>query len=456
MKTSKRLTVMLALVMLATAGLSACSSGNSGGNAGGNSGGNAAKTSNAVQNDGAAGNQTTVVKEEEPPKEESLDFGGQPLRIGQWWGMDAYLNDEEKAKQKKVEEKYNTKIEYVTVPDTSSRLITSSVAGEPFADIVMLPIRDAFPKMVISGYLDPIDDDADLTQPAFASNSVTMTNGKFQGKQYGISEPYAETHGLYYDKTLLQQLGLPDPYELQEKGEWTWANLLDILNKVKAAGKVPLYFDSESLLASVLIYSNEGKIEDEATSKIAIDEPNAMEALQFYSDLFNVHKVMKVADGASFGNGDTAFVNGYRWDNLGYVKDKPNDIGYVYFPKGPKASNYVVPYDKMNLWFIPKGVKNPRAVLAAFSELFEFDVVKGKDIKLQKEEPNMKNKESLDTMRKMMDSEFKIINYKAYVGLADVIEEAFKSIASGSESPSTAIARVKPMAQAAIDVTTKK
>lgn len=120
------------------------------------------------------------------------------------------------------------------------------------------------------------------------------------------------------------------------------------------------------------------------------------------------------------------------------------------------AAEYVTPYDKMNLWFIPQGVENPKAVLAAWSELYEFDVEKGKQIQLQKEEPNMKNKESLDTMKKMFDGSFKLINYQAYVGLPDVLEEAFKNIASGKESPSQAVQRIKPMAQGAIDVTTKK
>jgi len=413
----------------------------------------------AKQTEAAAGTTepattTTEPAKEEPKKEESMDFGGKPLRIGQWWGMDAYLNDEEKERQKKVEEKYNTKIEYVTVEDTTARLITSSVAGEPFADIVMIPFANAFPKLVIEGYVQPIDDSMDVNNPAFGKNPVTMTNGKYQGKQYGVTLPYTESHGLYYDKTMLTKMGLPDPYELQEKGEWTWDKFLDILKKVKANGKKPLYVDSPQLLASALIATNEGQIEDDSTNKITLDEPNAMEALQFFSDLYNVHKVVDAE--SNFGSGEEAFVNGFRWDNLGYVKPKPNDIGYVFFPKGPKAKEYVTPYSGLNMWYIPSGVKNPKAVLAAWSELYEFDVEKGKQIQLQKEEPNMKNKESLNTMKEMFDGTYKIINYKAYVGLADVVEEAFKNISTGKESPTQAIQRIKPMAQAAMDVTTKK
>ena len=413
----------------------------------------------AKQTEAAAGTTepattTTEPAKEEPKQEESMDFGGKPLRIGQWWGMDAYLNDEEKELQKKVEEKYNTKIEYVTVADTTARLITSSVAGEPFADIVMIPFANAFPKLVIEGYVQPIDESMDVNNPAFGKNPVTMTNGKYQGKQYGVTLPYTESHGLYYDKTMLTKMGLPDPYELQEKGEWTWDKFLDILKKVKANGKKPLYVDSPQLLASSLIATNEGQIEDDSTNKITLDEPNAMEALQFFSDLYNVHKVVDAE--SNFGSGEEAFVNGYRWDNLGYVKPKPNDIGYVFFPKGPKAKEYVTPYSGLNMWYIPSGVKNPKAVLAAWSELYEFDVEKGKQIQLQKEEPNMKNKESLNTMKKMFDGTYKIINYKAYVGLADVVEEAFKNISTGKESPTQAVQRIKPMAQAAMDVTTKK
>ena len=31
-----------------------------------------------------------------------------------------------------------------------------------------------------------------------------------------------ESGGMFYNKTMFEQAGLPDPYELQEAGEWTW------------------------------------------------------------------------------------------------------------------------------------------------------------------------------------------------------------------------------------------
>lgn len=385
--------------------------------------------------------------------EEGLDLQGEPLRIGQWWDMEKELTAEEKERQRKVEEKYHTRIQYIHVPLTQvqSRLITSSIAGEPFADIMMLEVNWAFPKLVEEGYLQELDGLIDLNDPKFSANPTTMKHGKFKGKQYGVTLPYTESNGLYYNKTLVQEAGLPDPYDLQEKGEWTWDSFLNICKGLMKKGTLCLA-DYPVENTTFFIYSNEGAVVED--NKVVFDSPNAMEAIQFMHELYNEEGFIG-EDGIV--ERKVAFAYGYRWDALGYRSNSAlkDELGYVFYPKGPKAKDYIVPYQKMNLWFMPKDVKRAKAKWAAWSELYEMDMEKGFDVRLQKEAPYFKTEQNIQTLRKMFDK-IKLVDYTSYIGFNELYEESVKDIMAGKQSPASGMQRIKVQAQAAIDITLKK
>ncbi|WP_314586006.1 extracellular solute-binding protein [Paenibacillus terrigena] len=402
---------------------------------------------------------TTTTTTTEPAKEDTptepamgadgkIDFKGELIRIGQWWGMENYLSEEEKERQKKAEEKFNVKIEYVTVgfDQIVPRLITSTVAGQPFADVIMIPLVDALPKLAVDGYIRPIDDLVDLNEPIW--NKVMKSNGVYDGKQYSFTDKDNNGNGLFYNKTMLQKLGLEDPYALQEKGEWTWDKFLGM---AKAATKDDKFgvTDNQLDLAIAFIYANGGSVTT-ADNQIGFDSPNSMEAIQFVSDLFNVHKVA----GGNFAQGTALFYPGYRWSAYDFNPSMSDDWGYVFFPKGPKGTDYVVP-SEINLWHLSSSVKSPKAVMAVWKELYEMDAEKGYDGVIKGEEANFRNKESLDTLRKMLGN-VTAIKYGSYIGFRGIFDEAIKNIMSGKATATAELARIKPMAQAAIDVTLKK
>lgn len=386
-------------------------------------------------------------------QDESLDLKGEPLRIGQWWNMENELTPEEKERQKRVERKYNTKVEYVQVPldQYQSRFITSSVAGEPFADIVMLEVNWTFPKLVEEGYVQSLDSLIDLRDPKFSANPVTMEHGKFKGKQYGITLPYTESNGLYYNKTMLKEAGAPDPYVLQEKGEWTWSNFLAICKILKQRSQACLA-DYPVENTTFFIYANNGSVVE--NNKVMLDSPNTLEAIRLMADMYNVYGFIGPDD---IVHRKVGFSYGHRWDAMSYAtnKDMKDELGYVFYPKGPKAKDHIVPYQKMNLWFVPKGIKHAKAKLAAWSELYEMDVEKGFQVKLQKETPYFQTAENLDTLRRMF-GKIQLINYTSYIGFKELYDEAIQSVMRGKQSAVEAMLRIKSPAQAAIDVTLKK
>jgi len=383
-----------------------------------------------------------------PVEEKPFDFKNGTVRIGQWWGMENYLSDEEKEKQRKAEEKYNVKIEYVTVPfdEMLSKIITTAVAGQPFADIVMMPTQWVFPKLVNEGYIQPVDDFIDLNRPEW--NNLMLNNGKANGKQYSFTDKDNNGHGFYYNKTLIQKNNLEDPHELQEKGLWTWDKFLEMAKAVTKDNVYGVHYFSQDLdLVLPLIYSNNGFVTKD--NKILFDAPEAMEAIQFASDLYNVHKVVNREDGDAWHEGRVLFRPGYRWSAFDWNESMVDDWGYVFFPMGPKANNFVVP-TTVNMWHLMAGVQNPEAVMAVWQELYELDQEKGYDAVIQGEEANFRNQESLDTLRKMLGNGT-IIEYYAYDGFEEIFKEAIENIMTGKGTPASELARIKPMAQAAID-----
>lgn len=434
----KLLTMMLVIAMFVFTG---CSQ---------NSGSNASKDESTPAPTTETSEETaTEAPPSTAPVDEKIDFKGGTIRIGQWWGMEKYLNEEEKEMQRKAEEKYNVKIEYVTVPfaEIQSRIVTTSVAGQPFADIIMIPTEWAIPKMVSEGYLRNIDDLVDMKDPNW--NQVMLKNGSYGGKQYSFTDKDNNGNGFYYNKTLIQKFGLEDPYELQEKGEWTWDKFLAM---TKAATKDGVFgvtpYDTASSLTLPFIYSNNGSVTKD--DQITFEEPEALEAIQFVSDLYNVHKVV----GGSFVEGKALFYPGARWVSADFNGSLADDWGYVFFPKGPKATEYVVPIT-VNMWHLMADVENPKAVMTVWQELYERNPEKGYDGVIRGEEANFRSEEGLNTLRKMLGNGT-VMQFFAYDGFQGYFDEAINNIMTGKATPASELARIKPLAQAAIDVTLKK
>ncbi|RED55208.1 ABC transporter substrate-binding protein [Cohnella phaseoli] len=443
----KWLSTMLVAVMLV---LAACSGGNGGG--GNEPSQQAAPEASQPASPADSGSSEPSPAVEEPtpaPSDGPIDLKGRTIRIGQWWGMENYLSEEEKELQKKAEEKFNVKIEYVTVPfgEIQSRIITTSVAGQPFADIIMIPLEWSIPKMVSEGYIRNIDDLVDMADPNW--NSIMLKYGKYNGKQYSFTDKDNNGHGFFYNKTLIQRNGLEDPYELQERGEWTWDKFLEMAKAVTKDGVFGVSeYDAPSSLAIPFIYSNNAAVTKD--DQITYDAPEALEAIQFVSDLYNVHKVV----GGKWAEGTTLFYPGYRWAAYDFNGSMADDWGYVFFPKGPNADNYVVP-TTINMWHLMADVENPREVMAVWKELYERDIEKGFDAVIRAEEANFRNQEGLNTLRKMLGNGT-VLQFFAYEGFSNYFNEAINNIMAGKGTPSSELARIKPLTQAAIDVTLKK
>ncbi|WNQ13068.1 extracellular solute-binding protein [Paenibacillus aurantius] len=405
-----------------------------------------------------------------PPK--VPDLGGQTIKIGQWWDdadprkVPADKIDAATQKQTDLinaaEKKYNCKIEFVKFGDYGKyveNFTTTSLAGQPFADVVVLELFWSFPTLANKGLIQPIDGWIDMKSSRY--NDWMRKGGSFNGKQYGYYDGTPSPYGIFYNKTMVQKLGLEDPFELQKKGEWTWDKFRDFMKKAtqdtNGDGKPDVYgfpggrvFD----LAQQLVYVNKGSVEKDASGqfKFSLDNENSMQALQFVSDLYNSDKTFDPSTNdpsKDFIAGKDVLYPGFSWEFNG-LRDNMKDttLGYVFFPKGPKSDKYQSYTQFGNMYFAPKYSKNAEVAMKIYDEINLGP--EGKQYSLQGWQSAYPTPELVET-RKLMSENIDYISYFSVPDGQKYFGQIVEDITKGKQSPSSAVEKVKPQFNAAID-----
>ena len=388
-------------------------------------------------------------------EEEAVDLGGRALKFANNWDMTpeggTEYGDLTVEYFEKVQEKYNVSVEYVVVPfeEKVNQLTTSILAGEPFADLVSLDSTQAA-QLIQQDYLIPLDDILDL-------NTIKMSDAQKQmytidGKVYMFGHQLNQSGGMYYNKTMFEQAGLPDPYELQQKGEWTWEAMLEAAKKLTTGDTYGLSADP-NLLMEYLIATNDAYVLNPETYEVELDSENAMEALEFMYALYNEHKVIKPNEGNNwedprnyFTEGLVGMTQGWVWEAEGRA-DTPFEWGYVFWPKGPKADDYVTPTSSVEGFTIPVGVEDPEIVYRIWEEMQVWEMAESSVIEWF--ETVLPSEETIDTATQML-TKVKTDFWKAY-NLEDAFYEMNDNIARGVETPAQAVAKVLEQAQARVD-----
>ncbi|MFC5529408.1 ABC transporter substrate-binding protein [Cohnella yongneupensis] len=401
------------------------------------------------------------------PAEETYDLGGREIRLASWGeGPKADTPEGQKILERvaEVEKKYNVKITYVNQDwgTYAEKFTTSVMAGEPFADVVYLPANLPL-TMIKGGYLTALDDFMNVKEETKLSDQIIEAGSYGTGKTYGFltAPPLFDNTGLLYNKRMLADAGLPTPEEYIKKGEWNWDTFVEVLKKLTISKSGNGEIDQWGLTGAPhsvgypLIYSNGGVLYDEATQKAAVDSPEAIEALEFENKLYNEYKVFKRDEGNDWEDPARYFVEG----KVGFYPvqlfevpprflDKMADgYGFVPWPMGPKATDYVMGQPQMHVNVIPRGVKDPKMVYKIWEDLQFFDTI---------EEDNRVIAESWfsdeDSVNEALNT-YKIMKFARYSGLGvdELMRPLLKDIVDGKVTPAAGVAQALPVIQASID-----
>ena len=242
-------------------------------------------------------------------------------------------------------------LEAVAGRDYYTRLLTQIAAGD--APDIMQIGDDAVPMFVDKGALTFLDDFIGGDNPLDSAIYLpgTFGPGEYNGQQWCLPKDFSPL-GVYYNKEIFDEFGVEYPSE-----DWTWDDLLAIAQELTVDtdgdGQTDIWgIQLPATWTSGFEYwvaaAGGSLISEDGTQFVGyMDSPEAIEAVQFYADLYNTYQVAPPpADLNLFGGGNAEFDNGKaamrifgRWPQAGY-KDNPNiDLGVVPPPAGARPAN---------------------------------------------------------------------------------------------------------------------
>ncbi|AEE95679.1 ABC transporter substrate-binding protein [Mahella australiensis] len=465
---SKKIAMLLVVVMLMTAIMAGC-------------GGNEQQPD--ATNDGQKTPDQTAEEqqsEEEPPQ---LDFGGRTIRYTAWWDLtpqpgSSASADRQIARRNELEKKYNCKVEYVNIPwdQYLQKFITAAMAGDSIGDLVTLDSRWFYPTAVANGYLYDLNEFADKGIFDFTEekwNKDFLKWGTFDGKLYGyaIGRTFPRSV-LFWNKSLFEREGLPNLYDLFFNHQWTWDKMLEIAKKATkdkdGDGKIDQWGLSGIDLGFGFVFSNNAEsvdVSDPIHPKFVLNSPNALEGLQAWQDFIQKHKVVELnPEGAawdyprqSFSNGNVAMLYTQWWMVDDIKKNMKDQYGIIMFPMGPKADEYVSQYSGFTIDTIPSTVKNADQVAIFQNEMTEpypdEDPEEWKDYYTER----VYDEQSVQVIEMLQDKGLSKVDW--FGSFDDVVQMSYtfmSEIQNGSKTPQVAISEVAQQAQTLLDNALKK
>jgi maltose-binding protein MalE len=184
--------------------------------------------------------------------------------------------------------------------------------------------------------------------------------------------------------------GIPDLHELKDSGNWNWDTFLEIGINTTRDFNGDGFVDQWGLVADPinlglsLVVSNGSDyvLETEDSIRFNLEQPNALRALQFYSDIFNVYKITpyntlwKTAQQIFAGNKAAMAVREGWAAKTDFIPFNVN-FGFEILPKGPDVNEYKGLSLGGGFQVFPADIEDPENVVKAFAEFWAWwDVTK--------------------------------------------------------------------------------
>lgn len=342
----KILTIMLAMLcVLSSAGLAGCNNGS------------------------ASSEKTDASSSASEVKLADADLGGKTVTIATW--LD-YNNSEDTslvstARREyfaKIEKELNCKLEWKIVDKATltSQLITTALTGDKFADIAITVMWNTASVLTNKAFHDinsveTVNLEADYYDAD--KNRLLDINGVQRAASCGLTcTPASETSAVVFNKRILSECGLEDPYALYEKNEWTVSKLREMakaatkdLDGVSGMTLNDQYgittLDPDALARNILTANGAYTITKEKGKNFTynMNDEKVVNTLKYTQDWF-------CNDGSLFinSNQDTQhaqFSNGralFYIFQLNYLKEfteMSDEYGVVPFPRGDEEKSYV-------------------------------------------------------------------------------------------------------------------
>ena len=218
--------------------------------------------------------------------------------------------------------------------------------------------NDIFPLPAYKNMFQNIDDIIDMSGSEWDGWRELSDQYTWAGKHYLAPCEFYPAQVLYYRRSVIEEAGLQDPYELFVNGEWTWDTFLDMADKFQQTGENKYVCDGwyiQSLIFSTtgvpIIGMKDGRIVNN------LYDANVERAAEVISKLCSENYRYPLVENnwsvneKAWVNGDTLFFDDGFWFYQGnghkYCEKMGWDYDEVFFvpaPKDPKADKYYHSY----------------------------------------------------------------------------------------------------------------
>lgn len=293
-------------------------------------------------------------------------FGGTPQEVETW----AQRNEVFSQANPDIELKYS----YFNGQIRRQKILAGFQTNR-LADVVIAFGQD-IPEFAGFGMLQPLDDIAGSRVEGWKERIVpeVYQSGVHEGKLYGLPTYVDMASFLAVNLDALEEAGFDRPPE-------TWEELREYAKAMTKPDRPGIAFPATTAPVDInifegLAYANGGRIFDEDSGKVTLNDPGVVDALQLYMDL--------IADGSTpaatsltetffrdtaqlFGQGRSAMWIGLSWLNTPWgVNDDVRWTG-VPFPRPDKPSGSYPPVsaimDGTAMLMVSSRSKNPEAAL---------------------------------------------------------------------------------------------
>ena len=211
-----------------------------------------------------------------------------------------------------------------------------------------------FPLSAYRGMFQCIDGIIDTNSEEWADTRAVMDQFMWGGKNYCAITAVNPAYLFWYRRSVVQDAGLVDPYELYKAGKWNWDAFLDMADKFQKTGEGKYICDgwyvARSLLCTTgvpLVGIENGKLQSN------LNDANVERAMEFISKLAQQNYRYPLEENnwsvneKAWANGDTLFfVDGtwfYEGNGQKYMRSfewGEDDIFMVPAPRDDAADAY--------------------------------------------------------------------------------------------------------------------
>ena len=288
--------------------------------------------------------------------EEDPDISGQSIYWLADYDINPTNNQDRSVALTLFEDYYGASIEYVScTSDTKFDTLASRILGGDPVD--MFPYEwDAVPNGVTKDQYQPLDDYLDLDDEIWDDMSDVIDMFEYNGSHYVVPYCLSDPLLITYSRSLCEENGLDDPYELYEDGDWNWDVFLDMMKTfVSNADDGETRYGINGWFGQAIIQSTGETVikYDGTTFTNNINSPAIEEAESLMEEIMSLSLYDSEWHGYLQSDGSTLFFAMADWalgesnvqnnsdpeiNNDGIVEE--GDLMIVPFPTYPDADEY--------------------------------------------------------------------------------------------------------------------